>query len=129
MATVRAHTRINRAADEVWKVVADAGNIADWFPGMQSSSSTPTGRTVVFAGGIEVPEEIVTSDDSLRRFQYSIVPGTIGIEHYLGTIDVLEDGDGSIVVYGADLRPDSLLDMIGPGILTAVDGLKAYCER
>jgi polyketide cyclase/dehydrase/lipid transport protein len=129
MATIRAHTRINRSADDVWKVVADAGNIAAWFPGMESSSGGDGRRTVVFAGGIEVPEEIVTSDDALRRFQYSIVPGTIGVEHYLGTIDVLEDTNGgSLVIYGADMRPDALIEMIGPSLQGGVEGLKAFCE-
>jgi hypothetical protein len=129
VATVRAHARIARPADEVWKVVADAGNIADWFPGMESSRSTDGGRVVVFGGGVEVPEEIVTSDDALRRFQYRIAPGTMGIESYLGTIDVIEDGSGSLVVYGADMAPDAMLELIGPGVIGAVDGLKAFCER
>jgi hypothetical protein len=128
VATTRAHVRIQRSADEVWKVVSDAGSVATWFPGMESSAATDVGRTVVFAGGIEVSEEVVTSDDTLRRFQYRMLPNALGVEHYLGTIDVLEDGDASIVVYGADLLPDAFVDIIGPSLAKGVAALKAHCE-
>jgi polyketide cyclase/dehydrase/lipid transport protein len=127
MATVRAHARIARSADDVWKVVADYTSIADWFPGMDSSSGGDGKRVVTF-GGHEVPETIVTIDDSLRRFQYSIEPGAMGVEHYLGTVDVIDLDGESLVVYGADIRPDPLAELMGPGITSAVQGLKAHCE-
>ena len=44
---------------------------------------------VVQMGDISVTEEIVTVDDDLRRFQYSITEMPIPIEFHLSTIDVL----------------------------------------
>ena len=55
-----------------------------------------------------ITEEIVTVDDDLRRFQYSITEMPIPVEYHLSTIDVLEDGDGTLIVYGVDVQPDML---------------------
>ena len=128
MATIRAHTRINRSADEVWKVVSDAGSM-EWFPGVDGSVLNGTTRTVTFSGGINVDEAIVTSDDELRRFQYRIVGGALPVDFHLGTVDVLEDGDGSLVVYSTEIEPDGLRDIMNKSIARAVDGLKAHLER
>jgi carbon monoxide dehydrogenase subunit G len=128
MATIRHHTRINRPADEVWKVVSDAGTM-DWFPAAESSSLNGNVRTVTFSGGVSVEEEIVTNDDDLRRFQYRIIGGSMPVESHLGTIDVLEDGDGSIVIYSTDVTPDGLAKPMNSSLRAAVDGLKTHLEH
>jgi carbon monoxide dehydrogenase subunit G len=127
MATIRKHTRINRPADEVWKVVSDAGTM-DWFPGVESSSLNGTTRTVTFTGGIAVDEEIVTNDDELRRFQYRIVGGAMPVESHLGTVDVIEDGDGALLIYSTDVQPDGLAKPMGSSIRAAVEGLKKHLD-
>src|SRR5436305_10424510 len=127
MATIREHARITRPADEVWKVVSDAGSM-EWFPGVESCSLSGTTRTVTFSGGIEVQEEIVTNDDELRRLQYRIVGGALPVEFHLGTIDVLEDGDGSLVIYSTDVAPDGFAKPMGSSLRAAVAGLKQHFE-
>jgi hypothetical protein len=79
-------------------------------------------------GDISVTEEIVTVDDDLRRFQYSITDMPIPVEFHLSTIDVLEDGDGTLIVYGVDVRPDMLKDILGPTIAGACVGMKKHFE-
>ena len=127
MATMRAHARINRPADEVWKVVSDVGNM-DWFPAAESCSLSGTTRTVTFGGGITVDEEIVTNDDELRRLQYRIVGGAMPVESHLGTVDVLEDGDSSILVYSTDVEPDGLAKPMRSSTRAAVEALKQRLE-
>ena len=127
MATIREHTRIDRSADEVWKVVSDAGSM-QWFPGIEASVLNGTTRTVTFTGGINVDEEIVTNDDELRRFQYRIVGGALPVDFHLGTVDVLEDGTGAIVIYSTEIQPDGLRDIMSKSIASAVGGLKAHLE-
>jgi len=39
----------------------------------------------------------VTNDPELRRFQYRIVGGGMPVESHIGTVDMREDGGGSIV--------------------------------
>mgnify|MGYP000117793711 CR=1 FL=1 len=127
MASLRTHARIARPADEVWKVVSDAAGISGWFPGIEQATVEGGTRTCTLAGGMTLVEDVVTVDDELRRFQYRITDG-IPVEHHLGTVDVLDDGDGALVVYSTEVTPDSLADLMRPAIEGGVQGLKAKLE-
>lgn len=127
MATIRHHAHIDRTPDEVWKVVADAGAISSWFPGIDASSADGvTCRCSM--GGVELVEEIVTVDDTLRRFQYRITEGPMPLDFHLGTVDVLPDGDGSLVIYSTEVSPDGAKAMIDPSIAGGLEGLKSHLE-
>ena len=127
MATIRHHAYIDRSADDVWKLVSDAGAIADWFPGIDTASVEGNVRRCSM-GGAELTEEIVTSDDQLRRFQYRITGGPMTLDFHLGTVDVLADGDGSLVIYSTDVGPDESKAVIDPAIAAGLDGLKRHLE-
>lgn len=129
MATLRSHTRIDRSPDEVWAVVSDAGAISDWFPAIEKSSATGTTRSCELAGGVPLEEEIVTRDADLRRFQYRITGGALPVTSHLGTVDVLDDRDGSLVVYSTEVQPDELAQQLGPAIEDGLRGLKEHLER
>ncbi len=127
MASLRTHARIARPADEVWKVVSDAAGISAWFPGIEQATVANGTRTCTLAGGMTLVEDVVTVDDELRRFQYRITDG-MPVENHLGTVDVLDDGDGALVVYSTEVTPDSLADLMRPAIEGGVQGLKATLE-
>jgi hypothetical protein len=127
MATIRHHTHIDRRPDDVWKTVSDAGAISVWFPGIEMSSVDGTVRRCSM-GGAELVEEILTVDDELRRFQYRIVDGPMPIEFHLGTVDVLPDGDGSLLIYSTEILPDDMKAAVDPAIAGGVEGLKAHLE-
>lgn len=127
MASLRTHARIARPADEVWKVVSDAAGISAWFPGIEQATVDNGTRTCTLAGGMTLVEDVVTVDDELRRFQYRITDG-MPVEHHLGTVDVLDDGDGALVVYSTEVTSDSLADLMRPAIEGGVKGLKAKLE-
>ncbi len=128
MATTRAHARIDRPADEVWAVVTEPTGIAAWFPGVTACTIDGDVRHVTTATGVEVDEEIVTNDGGLRRFQYRLVPGVVPVERHLATVDVLEDGDGALVVYSCDVSPDALGPAMQQSADGAVSGLKRHLE-
>jgi hypothetical protein len=128
MASIRVHTRINASADDVWKVVADTGNLSDWFPPVTKSSQTGDVRTVELGPDTVLEERIVTADGDLRRLQYAIISGLPAGTEHLATIDVLEDGAGSLVVYGTDVTPDELGPMIQGALSAGIEGLKSYVE-
>lgn len=127
MATIRHHAQIDRTPDDVWKVVSDAGAISAWFPGIESSGVEGTTRTCSM-GGSELVEEIVTSDDDLRRFQYRITDAPMPLEFHLGTVDVFADREGSLVVYSTEVLPDDAKQMFDPVIAGGLQGLKAHLE-
>jgi Polyketide cyclase / dehydrase and lipid transport len=70
----------------------------------------PGARVVTFANGMEVREPIVDLDDATRRLVWSAEGA--GLSHYNASVQVFAgDGNGSRVVWIADLLPD---DMKGP---------------
>lgn len=112
MGSVRREVRIARPADEVWAVVGDPARIAEWFPGIVEATVDGTSRVITTASGLPMPEEIITNDPVLRRFQYRLA--TPLVQHHLGTIDVFDLGDGtSLVAYATDAEPDVLALVIG----------------
>lgn len=125
MASIRHHARIARPADEVWALVSDPAGIADWLPGVDSCTFDGEVRTVGTMG-IEIKERIVVSDPVLRRFQYSIVDGPMVPELHVATIDVIEEGDGCLVVYSCDLRPDDLLSLFDGIYKSGLDAVAAH---
>jgi len=126
MATIRHHTHINRSADDVWKTVSDGGGIANWFPGIDTAKVEGKVRTISM-GGTELVEDIVTVDGDLRRFQYQI-SGGVPLEFHLGTVDVLPDGEGSLVIYSTEVQPDEAKQLLDPVLARAVEGLKEHLE-
>ncbi|MGI8795448.1 MAG: SRPBCC family protein [Acidimicrobiia bacterium] len=124
---MRKHIRIDRPAEQVWQVVSDVGAIADWFPMLEASSASGTTRPCTMAVSGELEEEIVTNDSELRRLQYRITKGVV-LEYHLATVDVLEDRDGALVIYSADVEPTEAADMMGP-FESGLEGLKAHLER
>jgi len=126
MATVRRHIRINRSPDDVWARIRDAAALREWFPGLVSSDVDGSTRTITTTSGISMPEEIITIDDDLRRFQYRI---TSPIEsHHLATIDVIEDSGESLVIYSTDISPDPMAYVFSGATGAALDELKYQME-
>ncbi len=128
MATLRTHLTIDRPADEVWSVVSDAGSISAWFPMVATSSLDGDTRHCELDGGVPLDEEIVTNDAALRRFQYRIVGGGVPVESHLATIDVLDHGGSSLVLYSTEVTPDEIAGTLGPAVEDGLKGLKSYCE-
>lgn len=127
MATFRFHTRVPRPPDEVWAVLTDVDTIPDWFPGVLSASFDGTYRTLRIANGATLQARVVTSDAVLRRFQYRFVSGMPEpIEYHLGTLDVIPDGEGSLVLYSQEILPDSLAPHVGPAVEGGIAGIAAY---
>lgn len=124
MTTVRTAVLIDRSADDVWKVVTDAGTISECFPVVEESEMTDDNhRAVVLQGGVKLFEEIVTNDSDLRRFQYRVVSGDLALTHHLGTIDVHDVEGRSPVVYSCDFTPAEFTDLFVNGTEGALTGL------
>ena len=127
MASLRCDIRIARPPDAVWTLVAHAGRISEWFPGMERVVLEGSTRTVTLRSGLPLVEEVVNVDARLRRFQYRIV-GPLPITYHLGTVDVLDDEGDTRIVYSTEITPDPLAFVIDGAIAAAVDGLKALAE-
>jgi len=125
VATYRYHRQLDHPADDVWALIADAGNVSSWFPLVKTSVAEGGRRHLTLQDDTPVVEDIVTTDDESRRFQYAITGGGIPVESHLSTVDVIEVADGStLVVYGIELEPAALLDVLGPAVEAAVENLE-----
>lgn len=123
---MRHHARVPATADDVWNVVGRPELLHLWFPGIVSCSVAEhdgvVTRTIVTGSGVSMPEQIVTHDHLLRRFQYRITAALF--RQHLATIDVLDLGDESVVVYSTDADPAVMALVIGGGTLGAVRELQ-----
>jgi hypothetical protein len=127
MATLRETIHIDAPPAKVWAEVREPLGLLEWFDGIDSGEMKGNARHLKM-GEITVVEEIVTVDDDLRRFQYSIVEMPIPVEMHCSTIDVLPDGDGTLLIYGVDVKPDELAAILGPTIAGATLGIKKHIE-
>lgn len=60
-------------------------------------------RLVTFANGVTVRELLVDVDDARRRLAYSVAGGSAS--HHHATFEVLAEGEGSRLVWTADVLP------------------------
>lgn len=127
MASVRHHVEVAADPEAVWARIRDAGNLADWWPAIERSWMEDGDRHCTLASGITLVEEIVTSDDRLRRFQYRITAG-VPVESHLATIDVLGHGEGAIVVYATDVDPPAIAMVLDGAMAEALAELKRQVE-
>ena len=66
MASLRYERRIAASVDAVWDVVRHPESIPRWFPGIVSCVVESNVRTITTAAGLEMPEEILTIDPTIR---------------------------------------------------------------
>jgi hypothetical protein len=124
MANARHHARLAAPAEEVWALIRDPGGIAGWLPGVEAVRMDGDDR-IVTAMGADI-REACDVDDALRRFQYTITDGPLTFDLHRSTIDVLEDGDGCVVVYGIEIQPG---DMVAIMDAISASGVAALKER
>jgi hypothetical protein len=128
MGSFRSHRHIAAPADRLWALIGDSLAVPTWFSSIAECAVEGDVRTCKLVRGGEVRERIVTQDNELRRFQYSIIAG-IPVSSHLGTIDVLAiDPGSSIVVYSTEVQPDAVGAHIGSAVERALDKLVQLFE-
>ena len=106
MAAITKQVDIDRAPDQVWDAVRDWGAVHQRLcPGVLTDTVVEgEARIVTFANGLVARELIVAVDDEARRLVWAVV-GTQLLSHHNGAMQVLAQGDGSRIVWTADLLP------------------------
>jgi carbon monoxide dehydrogenase subunit G len=128
MAEGKAEVSIDRSPDEVWKLLREFGDLAEWMPGIESCSVAGDVRTLQTMG-IEIKEQLRSLDDDRRRISYSVVESPMGnLESHLATISVEPEGNGSRVTWAVEVVPDELLALFLPVYEGSVVELKKQLE-
>jgi carbon monoxide dehydrogenase subunit G len=81
---------------------------------------------VTFGNGITVRELIVDLDDKQRRLVWSARGGRL--THHNAVLQVMTDGDGTRLVWTADLLPNEMRDTIDQMIEQGLGAMKRALE-
>jgi carbon monoxide dehydrogenase subunit G len=120
MASIHTEIFIDAPPQSVWDAVRDVGALhTRLVPGFA--------RIVTFASGLVARERIVTVDDDGRRLVWSVVDGWP--THHNGALQVFAEGQGSRVVWIADVLPNELAQPIGAMMKDGMTAMKRAMEH
>jgi carbon monoxide dehydrogenase subunit G len=113
MASIHKEIMLAASPAAVWDVVRDVGQVHTRFaPGFVVDVAMGEGdRTVTFANGLVAREVIVDLDEARRRLAYSVRSERLA--HHNASFQVLSEGEGSRLVWIADVLPDAAAANVG----------------
>jgi carbon monoxide dehydrogenase subunit G len=128
MAEGKAEISIDRAPDEVWKLLREFGALAEWMPGVDTCTVDGDVRTLGMMG-MEVKERLENLDDDNRVIAYSLFEAPIpNLQSHLCTIAVDPEGSGSHVTWTVAVSPDELLGVFLPIYEGSIGEIKKKVE-
>jgi len=124
MASIREEIFTTAQAHKVWDAIRDVGALhTRLVPGFVVDTRLEEGaRIVTFGNGMTVREPIVDIDDRRRRLVWSVTGGTT--THYNASVQVFDEGDGSRVVWIADLLPNDAAEKVGAMMKQGIEVMK-----
>jgi carbon monoxide dehydrogenase subunit G len=126
MAKATAELTTTASPDTVWTVVRDFHGLQAWMPGIDSLRSEGDDR-VLGMMGMEIRERLVAIDDDGRSITYTIVEGA-PVESHEATITVIEDGDGTRVVWEVEATPDEMAGLMQGIYQSSLEALATHTE-
>jgi carbon monoxide dehydrogenase subunit G len=129
MASIHKEISLHARPDAIWDVVRDVGAVHTRFaPGFVVDVAMEEGaRMVTFANGLIAREVIVDVDEGRRRLAYSV--RSERLSHHNASFEVLADGDGSRLVWIADVLPDGAAASVGAMMADGMVAAKRALDR
>ena len=127
MADGKVEVQIDRSADDVWALIGDFGGLGDWMPGIESCELDGDVRKLQTMG-MEIHEQQMSRDDATRTISYSIVQSPMPVEHHLATLSVAPEGDGAVLTWAYEVRPDEMAAAFGPVYEGSAQAVKTKLE-
>src|SRR5579863_7251650 len=89
----------NASVDDMWGRVGNFCGIGWWHPAVAWCDLSADGkeRTLTLVGGGTIVEDLVRWNDAGHSYTYRIKSSPLPVSHYVSTIKVIKDGDGSQV--------------------------------
>lgn len=128
MATIRHEQRIAVPAEYAWEMLRQAERADRLFsPVLVGCTMQDDVRTVTFANGIVVSEQIVTIDDGDRRLAYHVT-GEI-FEHHSASMQIIPVDDGNCrFIWISDFLPEDRAEMVRPLVTQGSSALARNIE-
>lgn len=123
MATVHHVLEFRSTPAEVWAKVADVGAVNKIMPFLGDVTLDGDRRTCAI-GDAALEELIVTIDPDRRRLAYAIVGGPLPFVQHSATMQVVPKGDGCVLEWTHDFKPDELRPAFAESLAPAVEGLR-----
>jgi len=129
MASIRKEIPLAASPEAVWDVVRDIGAVATRFaPGfVVDVQMEPGARLVTFGNGMVARETIVDLDETARRLVYSV--GSERLTHHNASFQVLPEGEGSRLIWIADVLPDAAAEIVGAMMEEGAAAAKQTLDR
>src|SRR6476660_7833324 len=130
MASIRNEIALRASSERVWDAVRDFGAVHQRVaPGFLTDGKLEGNdvRVVTFANGAFARETLVSSDDMSRRLVYAIMDQRF--KHYSASVQVLDEGDASRVVWIIDLLPDDLAGYVTQMAQQGAAAMKTALEK
>jgi carbon monoxide dehydrogenase subunit G len=129
MASIHREIVVEAKPEAVWDAIADVGAVHTRLaPGFVVDTRLEEGaRVVTFGNGLVARELIVDVDHAARRLVWAVVGGRP--THHNASLQVFPHGEGSRVVWIADLLPDELAGPIGALIEQGMAVMQKTLER
>lgn len=127
MVTILRDVLVNLPVESVWARLRQVGEAHELFAGVLVDGRIEGDlRTVTFANGMVVTEQILGVDEASMRVAYSVVDGPFA--RHAASMQVVGEGAGSRVVWFSDLKPDVLAEMVTPLMEAGLAALKRNLE-
>jgi hypothetical protein len=129
MATVMVETTLRANADRAWAMLRDPGAAHRAFPGVLLESKLEDGiRTVTFADGNKIQEQIVETDDERRRIAYAVINGRFS--HHSASMQIVPNGpDRSRFLWVSDFLPNEFAPLVRGLMQKGADAFQQTVER
>ena len=129
MASIHKEIVLSASPTAVWEVVRDIGAVHTRFaPGfVVDTVMDGDDRIVTFANGFVAREVIVDVDEARRRLAYSVRSERIA--HHNASFQVLADGQGSRLVWIADVLPAAAGETVGSMMEDGIQAAKRALDQ
>jgi hypothetical protein len=114
MATIIKQIELAANMDKAWAIIRNVGAVHLAFPGVLTACRLDGDvRTVTFANGLIVREQIITVDEVHRRVAYAVIEGDF--RHHSASIQVESvDDETCRMIWVSDFLPDDAAAMVAP---------------
>ena len=130
------HETIQIEADprRVWDLAGDPGRIAEWVPGLASSSAEGDERRCALVDGGELVERIIERSEEGRFYEYEIVDAPMPLRSYRSRLTVQGHDGHTHVDWVAEFEPqqagheEQLAEMFAATYRSGLEQLRAQLE-
>ena len=127
MATIHREVAIACDPEKAWNELRDFGAAGRLFTGVLLDCRESGGRrTVTFANGLTVDEQLVTIEDARRRLAYAVLDR---FAHHNASMQIVPAGEGLTFVWTSDFLPDEAAARIEPLVDAGCEAIKRSLER